>query len=98
MPSLDLFAPLTPTLASLDAMLTLGQTGAAGGSGKSPEFLLSLYAPLVLLIAFLPWAWVVSKVYDKHAAQFFLPRRTWNVAHMSAGVLALLAMLVIGSF
>ncbi len=88
MPTFDL--PFS-TLASLDAMgvLTLAQ--------KEPAYLLSIYAPLVMLVILLPWAWVVSKVYDKHCAQFFLPRRTWNIVHMVAGFLALLAMLFVGS-
>jgi type II secretory ATPase GspE/PulE/Tfp pilus assembly ATPase PilB-like protein len=91
MPTLAL--PFTSSLASIEppliGLLTLGQ--------KEPAFLVSIYAPLVMLIAFIPWAWIISKVYDKHAAQFFLPRRTWNVVHMAAGVLALATMLFLPS-
>lgn len=55
--------------------------------------LLSIYKPLLMLAVFLPWAWVVSRIYDKHAAQFFLPRKMWNFIHLAAGALALIAVL-----
>lgn len=58
--------------------------------------LMSPYKPIVLVALFLPWAWVVSKIYDKHAAQFFLPRERWNLIHMVAGIVALGAALLIG--
>ena len=41
-------------------------------------------------------AWIVSSIYDKHAGQFFLPRRQWNIAHMCAGLVAVLAFLLFG--
>lgn len=56
--------------------------------------LVSFWKPVLLLLTWVPWAWVVTKVYDKHAARFFLPRRTWNIIHMSAGLLALAAALL----
>lgn len=92
MPTLDLsIASSFTTLAWTDALggLTLAQ--------KEPAYLMSIYAPLVMLVIILPWAWVISKVYDKHCAQFFLPRRAWNIAHMAAGFIAVAAMLFIGS-
>jgi type II secretory ATPase GspE/PulE/Tfp pilus assembly ATPase PilB-like protein len=59
--------------------------------------LVSWWKPLVMLIVFLPWAWIVSSIYDKHAAQFFLPRRQWNIGHMCAGLVAVLAGLLVGA-
>lgn len=67
--------------------LTLAQNGL---------FLVSIWKPLLMLIPMALWAWIISKVYDKHAAQFFLPRRKWNLLHMGLGVLALAAGLGIG--
>lgn len=60
------------------------------------HYLISFYKPFLILLVFIPWALAVSKVYDKHAAQFFLPRRTWNMVHMGLGTVALIAMLFIG--
>jgi type II secretory ATPase GspE/PulE/Tfp pilus assembly ATPase PilB-like protein len=90
MPTLD---ALTMPLASLNLPTLLAQ---AEVDLKAPLLLVSWYKPIVMLVLFLPWAWVVSKIYDKHAAQFFLPRRKWNLAHMGAATLALLAVLLIG--
>lgn len=56
--------------------------------------LVSILKPLLMMAVFLPWAWVVSRIYDKHAAQFFLPRKMWNGIHLAAGTLALLAVLL----
>ncbi len=65
-----------------DSVLSL----AAGGF-----VLVSWWKPLLLLITLGPWAWVVSRIYDKHAAQFHLARRHWNLGHMCAGVAAIAA-------
>jgi type II secretory ATPase GspE/PulE/Tfp pilus assembly ATPase PilB-like protein len=54
--------------------------------------LLSLYKPLLTVALFVPWAIIVSKIYDKHAGQFFLPREQWNLGHMAAGTIALAAI------
>lgn len=72
-----------PTPAEPHSLLTL----AAAASGGL--FLVSFWKPLLYLIFFIPWAWVITKIYDKHAAQFFLPRQRWNLAHMIAGTLAI---------
>ncbi|MFZ4575404.1 MAG: ATPase, T2SS/T4P/T4SS family, partial [Phycisphaerales bacterium] len=48
----------------------------------------SPWKPIILLIPFLPWAWIVSRVFDKHSARFFLARENWNLLHLSAAVLA----------
>jgi type II secretory ATPase GspE/PulE/Tfp pilus assembly ATPase PilB-like protein len=52
--------------------------------------LVSWWKPLLLLIPFLAWAWVVSSVYDKHAARFHLPRQRWNTFHLVTGLVAAL--------
>lgn len=59
--------------------------------------LVSWWKPVLLALVFVPWAWVVSAIYDKHAAQFFLPRRKWNVVHMTAGLLAVAGALLVGT-
>ncbi len=59
-------------------------------------FLVSFYTPVLVLMPLVVWAWVVSKVYDKHAAQHFLPRRTWNMVHLGIAALALGVMLFAG--
>jgi type II secretory ATPase GspE/PulE/Tfp pilus assembly ATPase PilB-like protein len=52
-------------------------------------YLVSFWKPLVLLLTLGAWAWVVSAIYDKHAARFFLPREKWNLFHLCAGVAGL---------
>jgi Tfp pilus assembly ATPase PilU len=66
-------------------MLTLGD-GA---------FLVSPWKPFLLLIPFFPWAWLVSRRLDKHAARFLLPRESWGLGHLIAGTLAVLVALII---
>jgi hypothetical protein len=46
-------------------------------------------------VPFIPWAWLVSKILDKHAARFFLARDTWNMVHLVAGLVAVLAAISI---
>jgi len=58
--------------------------------------LMSIYKPLLALALFIPWGIIISRVYDKHAARFFLPRETWNFVHIGAGILALVALLSMG--
>src|SRR2546421_11456776 len=53
--------------------------------------LVSFWKPLLILVPLVPWAWLVSKVLDKHAARFFLPRNTWNMVHLICGLVAVLA-------
>jgi type II secretory ATPase GspE/PulE/Tfp pilus assembly ATPase PilB-like protein len=57
--------------------------------------LVSWWKPLIIFLPFIPWALLVSKVFDKHAARFFLPREQWNTGHMCAAMLALAAGLLI---
>lgn len=78
-----------PTDLSLNIPLTLGAATA--------QWLMSVWKPIVLLVPFAVWARIVTSVYDKHAAQFFLPRRMWNLVHLVAGMVALVAALGLGS-
>lgn len=57
--------------------------------------LVSVWKPIVLLLPFVPWAWVVSKVLDKHAARFFLAREAWNLGHLVVGLVAFAVALLI---
>ncbi len=57
--------------------------------------LVSFYKPLLLFVVFLPWAWLVSSKLEKDARYFQLNHVMWNSIHLSAGVLALAAMLLI---
>jgi len=51
--------------------------------------LVSWWKPLLIVAAFAPWAWVVSRIFDKDAARFYLPRETYNLLHLAIGTLAL---------
>jgi type IV pilus assembly protein PilB len=55
------------------------------------HILVSFWKPLILLAPFVGWAWVLTRIYDKHAARFHLARTKWNAAHLSAGLLAFIA-------
>jgi type II secretory ATPase GspE/PulE/Tfp pilus assembly ATPase PilB-like protein len=57
-------------------------------------FLVSFWKPLPLVLTIGAWGWVISTIYDKHAARFHLPRRQWNIVHMVAGLLAIAAYLL----
>ncbi|MBX3376350.1 MAG: Flp pilus assembly complex ATPase component TadA [Phycisphaeraceae bacterium] len=58
-------------------------------------FLVSFWKPLFLLVPLVGWLWIISRVYDKHAARFHLGRGKWNAIHLSIGVLAVFAALAI---
>jgi type II secretory ATPase GspE/PulE/Tfp pilus assembly ATPase PilB-like protein len=53
-------------------------------------FFLSIWKPVILLIPFVAWGWLVSSVFDKHCARFFLPRNPWNIFHLCMGLIAFL--------
>ncbi len=57
--------------------------------------LVSWWKALLLLIPFVPWAWFVSKILDKHASRFVLPREQWNSAHLFVGLAAIVVALSI---
>ncbi len=52
--------------------------------------LVSPWKPLLLFIPFLPWAWLITVIYDKHAQRFHLARGKWNMLHLSLGFVAIL--------
>ncbi|MFN8817153.1 MAG: ATPase, T2SS/T4P/T4SS family [bacterium] len=58
-------------------------------------FLVSFWKPLILVIVLVCWALIISRVYDKHAERFRLPREKWNVLHLSLGGLSVIAALAI---
>lgn len=70
---------------SMDLVNVLAQTGAEVGK---PLVLVSFWKPIFFLVPFVAWAAIISKIYDKHAARFFLPRQAWNIGHLCAGVAA----------
>lgn len=80
------------TTLSMDGLGGLWTLGAADA-----KWLMSIWKPVLMLIPFIVWGRIVTGVYDKHAAQFFLPRRNWNLVHLSCGVLALAAWVGLGS-
>lgn len=57
--------------------------------------LVSWWKPLILLVPFIGWAWIISRIYDKHAMRFFLPRTVWNLIHMIVGAVAMLVAVVL---
>ncbi len=57
--------------------------------------LMSWWKPILLLIPFIPWAIIVSRIFDKHAARWYLPRTAWNVGHISAALVALLVSILL---
>ncbi len=64
----------------------------------STAVLVSWYKPLLMLASFMPWAWIISSKLDKDAKFFYLNNLMWNGIHLSAGVVALAAMLFIPIF
>lgn len=57
--------------------------------------LVSWWKPLLLLIPFMPWAWLVSAVFDKHAGKYHLPRPNWNLLHLCCGLVALALAIIL---
>jgi general secretion pathway protein E len=90
-------------LAILDEpSLTLAQRGlgprggagsSVGGMEASPLFLVNVIAPIIAMALFLGWAWVVATIYDKDAERFYLKRKEWNMAHIGAAGVALIALI-----
>ncbi|MFO0831381.1 MAG: ATPase, T2SS/T4P/T4SS family [Phycisphaerales bacterium] len=52
--------------------------------------LVSPWKPVLLLLPFIPWGMLISKVFDKHAARFTLPREKYNMVHLVMGLAAVL--------
>ena len=55
------------------------------------KFLVSFWKPVLLVLPLAGWGWFVSKVMDKHAARFHLPRKEWNLIHLIVALIALAA-------
>ncbi len=53
------------------------------------KVLVSFWKPVLLILPLVGWGWFVSKVMDKHAARFHLPRKEWNLIHLIVGLVAL---------
>ncbi|MGP1272330.1 MAG: ATPase, T2SS/T4P/T4SS family [Phycisphaerales bacterium] len=75
---------MTPMPASID-LPTLAQSAV----------LVSWWKPMLLLLPLVGWAWFVSRVFDKHAARFSLPRKQWNLIHLAVATLAMLAAFIL---
>lgn len=52
------------------------------------------YLP-VIIVAFAGWAWVVAKIYDNDAQQYFLAREKWNTIHVLFGTGAIFLVIVL---
>ncbi len=76
----------------MTSLLTLAP-GAPGYVMADGYMLVSPWKPILLMVPFVAWAWAITRIYDKHAARFFLPRTTWNMVHMILGTLAVVAAL-----
>jgi len=75
------------TIAEPAGSVTLGSTlTLAVGETYS---LVSWWKPLILMLPFLGWAWMLSTILDKHAKRFFLGQEKWNLIHMVFGIVAL---------
>lgn len=70
---------------------------APSGAGPEWTFLLSFGKPLLMLLVFFGWAWVAT-LFDKDAGYYYLKRYTFNTVQLVAGVVALLAMLLVPIF
>jgi len=57
--------------------------------------LVSFYKPLLILVVFVPWAWLISSKLEKDARYFHLNHRRWNGIYLGTGFVALAAMLLI---
>ena len=58
-----------------------------------PLVLMGFWQPLLVLIPLAGWAWLVSTVFDKHAARFFLGQEMWGLAHLAAAGVGLAAII-----
>lgn len=51
--------------------------------------LMAWWNALIFALLFVPWGMIVTGVYDKDAARWYLKREVWNIGHMVAAVIAL---------
>ena len=76
-------------------MLSFDAIDAATLAQQGPLTLVSWWKPLLLLPPVVAWAWFLSKVLDKHAARFSLPRKQWNLIHLGVATIAVLAAFIL---
>ncbi|MEZ6241829.1 MAG: ATPase, T2SS/T4P/T4SS family [Phycisphaerales bacterium] len=62
--------------------------------GESPHVLVSWWKAVLIIIPIVGWAWMVSSVFDKHAARFFLGPEKWNAIHLGFGLAGLAAVVL----
>lgn len=60
----------------------------------SPQFLVNPITPLLALAIVCAWGWLVSTKLDKDSIYFHLPREPWNLAHLIAGILGFVIMIL----
>jgi type II secretory ATPase GspE/PulE/Tfp pilus assembly ATPase PilB-like protein len=53
--------------------------------------LVSPWKPVLVLMPLVGWAYIVSSLYDKHAARFHLNPKRWNAFHLFVGLVAFAA-------
>lgn len=61
-------------------------------------FLSSPWKPVIMFLAFIPWAWLISSKLEPDARFFRLNHEIWNYIYLGTGILALVAMLFIPIF
>ncbi len=76
------------------APMPLLEIAPAGGLLADGVMLTSPYKPVLMILPFLIWAWVVATIYDKDAARWYFKREAWNTAHMLVGLLAFFAIVI----
>ncbi|MEL6498658.1 MAG: ATPase, T2SS/T4P/T4SS family [Planctomycetota bacterium] len=76
-------------------MLSLDVIDAATLAQQGPLTLVSWWKPILLFPPILGWAWFVGRVLDKHAARFSLPRKQWNLVHLSVATIAVLVTFIL---
>lgn len=64
-------------------------------AGAQAVSLVSWWIPLIALVLFGAWAWVVSTIFDKDAARYYFKRKEWNLAHLGFGLAGLAAAFLV---
>lgn len=72
----------------IEASLPGGDGSALAGTLGAGLTLVSWWKPVVVVLVLTGWAWVVSTIYDKDAARWYLPREMWNLIHLAAALVA----------
>ena len=81
------------SVAAADALST-GPSSSLGLTLAAGYVLVSWWKPILALLPFLGWGWVVTGTLDKHAQKFFLGREKWAAIHMVVATLALAAIVL----